>query len=55
MRKTGGAAGGMANWDIAPDGQSFLMVEPGGGPGAQPLLYVVLNWFEELRERVPTN
>ena len=57
-RDTGSTLGGMANYDIAPDGQSFVMVEnrsPGEGPGDQPLLYVVLNWFEELRERVPTN
>ena len=41
-------------WDVAPDGQRFLMtqaVEP-EQPATQ--INVVLNWFEELKKRVPT-
>ena len=52
---TGGAQGGMANYDIAPDGQHFVVVEEqrqNDPAGAR--LQVVLNWFEELKARVPT-
>ena len=45
--------------DLAPDGQRFLMVsaQPSGETAAavQPQINVVLNWFEELTERVPVN
>jgi Tol biopolymer transport system component len=43
-------------WDISPDGKRFLMVkEPstassGGGPRK---INIVLNWLEELKQRVP--
>jgi Tol biopolymer transport system component len=52
---TGGAQGGMANYDIAPDGKRFVMVEE---PRSQSLgtaarLNVVLNWFDDLKRRVP--
>ncbi len=44
--------------DIAPDGQRFLMLaEPGTaretGAAITPQINVVLNWFQELTERVP--
>ncbi len=39
-----------ANCDIHPDGQRFLMV---GNPAGQSQLVVVVNWAEELRQRVP--
>ena len=39
------------NYDVSADGQRFLMVkEEAGGNRVQ----LVLNWFEELRARVPT-
>ena len=45
------------NFDISPDGQRFLMVQesdPAGRDQAQPTqIHVVLNWFEELKLRVP--
>ena len=43
------------NYDIAPDGQRFLMIKPegAGDPGEEPQITVVLNWFEELKARVP--
>ncbi len=53
--------GGRASrrFDIAPDGQRFLMVKPGGAPTddatAAPELVLVQNWFEELKQRVPVN
>jgi eukaryotic-like serine/threonine-protein kinase len=39
------------NYDVSPDGQRFLMLKP-IEQGAQ--INVVLNWFEELKQKVPT-
>jgi serine/threonine-protein kinase len=50
--------GGRA-WDVDPKNDRFLMItmpEAGSraaGPGPQPSFRVVLNWFEELEQRVP--
>ena len=44
-----------ANYDVAPDGQRFLMIQPIAQEGASSQINVVLNWFEELKQRVPTN
>jgi len=43
------------NYDVSRDGQRFLMIKA-GGPGEQgpTQMNVVLNWFEELKRRVPT-
>jgi hypothetical protein len=38
------------NYDIHPDGKSFVMIK--GGEGSTELV-VVLNWAEELKRRVP--
>ena len=39
-------------YDISPDGQRFVMTQ--SPPGEEiTSVRVVLNWFEELRERVP--
>jgi hypothetical protein len=38
-----------AAYDVMPDGQSFIMVRSIGA-GALPM--IVLNWFDELRERM---
>jgi hypothetical protein len=53
---TGGAQGGKANYDISPAGKWFVMVEePRASAAAEPAqLSVVLNWFDELKRRVPT-
>jgi hypothetical protein len=47
-------------WDVLPDGQHFIVEatagsigQPGGG-GLTQQIQVVLNWFTELRQRVPT-
>ncbi len=38
----------------SPDGQWFLMIQEGGeDSAAQQQINVVLNWFEELKQRVP--
>ena len=46
-------------WDIRPDGKRFLMLkEPGSvlsEEGGQQKINVVVNWFEELKERVPVD
>ena len=44
-------------YDVAPDGQRFLMVKTAGPqpPGTPPQLRVVVNWDQELKRRVPAN
>jgi hypothetical protein len=43
------------NYDVSPDGQRFLMLKPAEASEAAPTqINVVLNWFEELKRRVPT-
>jgi hypothetical protein len=48
-------------YDIMPDGQKLVGIIAAGAPGSTqpggpstPQIQVVLNWFEELRARVPT-
>ena len=45
--------GGSRDYDITPDGEQFLMVFPAEDEPARPQINTVLNWFEELKERVP--
>ena len=47
--------GGNANYDIAPDGQSFMMVLDERAVGAEVAtpIRIVLNWVQELQDRVP--
>jgi serine/threonine-protein kinase len=51
--------GGGTSWDISPDGKRFLMLkEPQstvGAGGAPQMINIVLNWFGELKQRVPTS
>lgn len=42
-----------ADYDVTPDDQRFLMVQPLEQPSPATDFNVVLNWFEELRQRVP--
>jgi Tol biopolymer transport system component len=46
-----GSAQTVANFDVTKDGQRFLMVK---NDSAGARLNVVLNWFEELKQRVPS-
>jgi hypothetical protein len=39
-------------YDVAPDGQHFLMIEGGEEEGANQL-HLVLDWFEELKRLAP--
>ncbi len=43
-----------AFYDVTPDGQRFLMVQVTESEQAATQINVVLNWFEELKQRVPT-
>jgi Tol biopolymer transport system component len=43
------------NYDVSPDGQRFLMLKPAEqAQAALTQINVVLNWFEELKQKVPT-
>jgi Tol biopolymer transport system component len=42
------------NYDVSRDGQRFLMLKPSEQEASTPTqINVVLNWFEELKRRVP--
>jgi Tol biopolymer transport system component len=44
----------LSNYDVSPDGQRFLMLKPSESAEAAPTqINVVLNWFEELKQKVP--
>jgi Tol biopolymer transport system component len=44
------------NYDVSPDGQRFLMLKPSQQEAPAPTqINVVLNWFEELKRRVPAD
>jgi serine/threonine-protein kinase len=40
-------------WDISPDGQRFLMLRGSSAVSSPRKINIVLNWFEELKQRVP--
>jgi hypothetical protein len=44
-------------YDVAPDGRLLVLKEAltANGQRQKPRVTVVLNWFEELKRRVPTN
>jgi serine/threonine-protein kinase len=42
------------DYDVSPDGQRFLMLKPSEQAEAPAQINVVLNWFEELKQKVPT-
>ena len=41
------------NYDVSPDGASFMMVDPGNEDRAAARIDVLLNWHEELKRLVP--
>ena len=53
------ATGDSRDYDITRDGQQFLVILPEDStedatpPPPTPRINIVLNWFEELKERVP--
>ena len=44
----------LREYDISPDGQRFLMIQPERQAGLKEIV-VVLNWFQELNRLVPTD
>jgi Tol biopolymer transport system component len=45
----------IANYDVSPDGQRFLMLKSTEQAQSAPTqINLVLNWFEELKQKVPT-
>jgi hypothetical protein len=44
----------VTNYDLSRDGQSFLMVNSGEGDRSVTRISVLMNWFDELRARVPS-
>jgi serine/threonine-protein kinase len=42
---------GGVSFDVAPDGRRFLLLEPGEQEGRVTHLNVVLNWFEEVKQK----
>ena len=44
---------GAGNYDVAPDGQHFLMIKQDDAQTNPKELKVVLNWSEELKRRAP--
>jgi hypothetical protein len=45
---------GGPNYDVAPDGERFLMIRSVENVSATEQIVVVQNWFEELERLVPT-
>ena len=46
-------AGLSPNYDVSADGQRFLMVKSSEQEQTPTQINVVLNWFEELKRKVP--
>jgi serine/threonine protein kinase len=44
---------GLGNYDVAPDGQHFLMIKEKEAPASSKELGIILNWSDELKRRVP--
>jgi Tol biopolymer transport system component/predicted Ser/Thr protein kinase len=42
-----------SDYDVAPDGRRFLMLKPAATITDSGELHVILNWFDDLRRRVP--
>ena len=41
-------------YDVSPDGQRFRMIKPNEQATFLTEIVVVQNWFEELKQKVPT-
>jgi len=49
----GNAINSDRSFDVSPDGQRFLMIEPSETPNDASQLILVQNWFEELERLAP--
>jgi hypothetical protein len=45
---------GLGNYDVAPDGQHFLMIKEKEAPASSKELGIVLHWTDELKRIVPS-
>jgi hypothetical protein len=52
----GEALANLYPWDISPDGKRFLMMKEAKPAAAESprKISIVVNWFEELKQRLPT-
>jgi eukaryotic-like serine/threonine-protein kinase len=48
------AAQALPAYDVSPDGQRFLMTKPAKQAQVATQINIVQNWFEELKQKVPT-
>jgi dipeptidyl aminopeptidase/acylaminoacyl peptidase len=46
------AAGSLTDYDVAPDGQHFVMLKPAEANFSGPQLHVIVNWAEEIPRRL---
>jgi hypothetical protein len=44
----------LPGYDVYPDGERFLMVKEGEQAASATQINIVQNWFEELKQKVPT-
>ncbi len=49
----GGSYVASGNYDVAPDGQHFLMLKEKNAPASSKEVSIVLHWTEELKRIVP--
>ena len=42
-----------SDYDLSPDGRRFIMLKPAATAADTSDLHVILNWFDDLRRRVP--
>lgn len=42
-------------YDISPDGKRFLVMLPANETTSRPQINIILNWFEELKQKVPVH
>ena len=46
----------MSTYTVAPDGQRFLMIKESNDPRAGTSdINIIVNWIEELKQRLPAN
>ena len=53
FERTFAKGGPWRNYDVSRDGRRFLMLKPTSEDVTITQMNVVLNWFEEVTERVP--
>ena len=53
LDRTAGGIGGIAYYDVRPDGQRFVMIQTVTGPEDTSRIHVIQNWMSELQQIVP--